>query len=180
MTRLLLALALGAGMVLLTPGAALACSCVERTTAEQVAAAGTVVDARLTWVADYGVEKRYGIEVGKVFKGKAAEAEKLVGAVNTAECGLGELATDERYLFFVEGEHPGLLKVNLCGGTAPYDATLAAAIEQVTGDPRDPLVYVPPASADGEDSHASTWFIAVIGVAAVAVLGALVVVKRRG
>src|SRR5205085_11087081 len=132
--RLLFVLAVTAGILVLTPQTSWACSCASSTTEQQVARAETVVEGTLDWVATNGISTTYSVAVEKVFKGKAAEREKLVGNASEASCGLGSLATDEKYLFFIEGRHPGQMKVSLCTGTTPYDPMLAAKIVSVTGE----------------------------------------------
>src|SRR5690242_2182216 len=107
--KLLCVLAVTAGMLVLTPSTSWACSCVMRTTAQQVHSAGTVVDATVDWVSTNGITTTYSVKVSKVFKGKAAEKEKLVGSAQESACGLGSLVSDKRYLIYIHGEHPGAM-----------------------------------------------------------------------
>jgi len=181
--KVLVVLAVCAGMLVLTPQASWACSCAMMSTAQKVHGAGTIVDGTLDWEATNGITTTYSVVVSKVYKGKAAEREKVVGSANEASCGLGSLATDERYLFFVEGRHPGKLTASLCGGTTRYDAALAAQIQRVTGEePTGP--FATPGSRPGavdEDPIAGTAWYTALGTGAVlaAVLGALVLFRRR-
>ena len=69
--------------------------------------------------------------------------EKLRSPAHEATCGLGDLATNRRYLFFIEGRHPGLMKVTLCGGSRAYDASTAQAVQRITGPARPPLAPPP-------------------------------------
>jgi hypothetical protein len=180
--RLLVVIGLVGGMLLLTPGAALACSCATSSVAQQVRSAETIVDADLDWKATNGVETTYGIKVRTVFKGKAAQDEKLLSNLNEASCGLGDLATKERYLFFVDGEHPGQLKAGLCGGTTGYTPALAAQIEKITGAPTGPYVTPPtkPGPSD-QDPIAGTSIWTILGTTAVivVVLGGLMYLRKR-
>ena len=182
--KVLLALALAGAMLVLTPQTSWACSCVARTTAQQVAAADTVVDATLDWVASNGITTTYSVKVSRVFKGKAAEHEKLIGAAQESACGLGSLATDRRYLIYVAGEHPGKMEVSLCGGGAvPYDAALARQIQAVTGDePTGP--FATPGERPGPVNPApisgTPWYTVVAtGAVLASVLGGLLLFARR-
>src|SRR4051812_2497643 len=96
--RLLFVLAVTAGMLVLTPQTSWACSCAFTTTAQKVHNAGTVVDATLEWVATNQITTTYSVKVSTVYKGKAAEREKLVGSAQESACGLGSLVTGKRYL----------------------------------------------------------------------------------
>ena len=182
--RLVFVLAVTAGMLVLTPQTSWACSCAARTTAQQVRAAGTVVDARLDWVASNGISTTYSVKVSKVYKGKAAEKEKLIGSAQESACGLGTLATDKRYLIFIEGKHPGRMRVSLCqGGAVPYDAALAAKIVSVTGaEPTGPFAAPGsrPGAVDEDPIDGTPWYTVVItGAVLAAVLGGLVWLRRK-
>jgi hypothetical protein len=179
--RTLFVLAIAAGMLVLTPTASWACSCASIPAAAQVKHAETVVDGTLEWVANNGIESTYSVRVDKVYKGKAAEREKLIGPASEAACGLGELATDKRYLFFIDGVHPGQMKVGLCGGSVPYDARLAATIESVTGPPGGPAVAPVVRGPVDEDPIEGTRWYTVVGTALVVglVLGGLLWYARR-
>lgn len=182
--RLLFVLAVTAGMLVLTPGTSWACSCAVRSTAEQVRAAGTVVDGTLEWVASNGITTTYSVKVAQVYKGKAAEREKLIGPAQESACGLGSLATDERYLFFIDGEHPGKMSVSLCGGGAlPYDGALATRIQGVTGEePSGPFVSPGnrPGAVDETPITGTPWYTVVAtGAVLAGVLGALMLYAKR-
>jgi hypothetical protein len=179
--RLVLVLGIVAGMLLLTPSAALACSCATRDTAQLVNGAETIVDADLDWASTTGVDSTYGIVVNTVFKGKAAKNEKLLSNPTEAACGLGEL-TDKRYLFFVDGEHPGQLRAGLCGGTVPYTAALATQIQKITGEASGPYVTPPARSGPVDEdpiSGTSVWTIVGTTAIVVLVLGGLMYLRKR-
>ncbi len=181
--RLLFVLAVTAGILVLTPQTSWACSCASSTTQQQVDRAGTVVGGTLDWVATNGISTTYSVIVDKVYKGKAAEREKLVGNASEAACGLGSLATDERYLFFIDGRHPGQMNVSLCTGTTPYDAKLASEIVSITGEePTGP--FATPGTRTGavdEDQISGTpWYTVVTtGLVLAGVLGFLVWIRRK-
>ncbi|MCZ4499764.1 MAG: hypothetical protein JWQ74_2317 [Marmoricola sp.] len=182
MRRLLLVLAVAAGMLVLTPGTSWACSCVQSSVAQHVKNAGTVVDATVQWVSSNGIETTYSVEVAGQYKGKAAQREKLVGPASEAACGLGDLAAGERYLFFVKGRHPGQMKVDACGGSLPYDATTAAQVAAVTGPATGPYVSPPvrPGAVD-EDPIAGTSVWSILGTSAIIafVIGGLIWIRRK-
>jgi hypothetical protein len=137
--RCLLAAVVTLGMLVLTPSPSWACSCVMATTPQHVKDAVTVASGAVEWTATDGQTRTYNVAFDGVYKGAAAESEKLRTNANEASCGLADLATDERYLFFIEGKHPGTMRVSLCGGTIAYDDAIAQQIEAITGPPGTPL-----------------------------------------
>ena len=179
--RTLLVLAVAAGILVLTPTASWACSCASVPTATQVRHADTVVDGTLKWIASNGMETTYSVSVDQVFKGKAAAREKLIGPADEAACGLGSLATNERYLFFIDGEHPGRMTVNSCSGSGPYDVKTAAEVEAVTGVPGGPIAPPDVSTPIDKDMDAGTSWFPVIGssLAVGLVLGGLLLLARR-
>lgn len=176
--RLLLVLGLVTGMLLLTPEQALACSCVMRSTAEQVQAADTVLAGTIEWTSTDGQQRTYSVRVDGVYKGAAAEHERLISPAQAAACGLGELAVDRRYLFFAQGEHPGQLRVNLCGGSTAYSVSLEREVIAASGIAQPPLPDRRPIAE--EPSSGFSW-AAVAGVAGIAavLVGAVVLGRRR-
>jgi hypothetical protein len=180
--RMVLVLAVTAGMLVLTPTTSWACSCAQQETVAHVARADTIVDGTLVWSSTNGIERTYSLQIDQVFKGKAAAREKVLTPASDAACGLGQLATDERYLFFITGEHLGTMSSGLCSGTAPYDAALASEIEAVTGDPTGPTeLAVPETGPVDNDPIEGTSVITVIGTTLVvaAVIGGLVWLRRK-
>jgi hypothetical protein len=177
--RVLLAVAVTFGILVLTPSPSWACSCVMATTPQHVEDAVTVADGTVDWVATDGQTRTYKVDFDSVYKGAAAESEKLSTNANDASCGLGNLATGHRYLFFIDGLHPGAMRVSLCGGTVAYDAAIAQQIESVTGPPGKPLA-APTAAESDDDAGTSTVAIA-FGAAGLLALAAIVglVLRRR-
>lgn len=172
MRRVLLVLGLLAGLLFLTPSAALACTCVERSTATHVKRADSVFEATLAWTSSNGVDATYGVEVEEVFKGRAATFEKLRTAPNVGSCGLGELATQRRYVFFVQGEHPGQMQVEACGGSALANATLLAEVAASAGAPSAPVpAPEPTAEAGMEGLGLLGWTVVAGGVGLIVMLG---------
>lgn len=177
MRRVLVTLLVATGMVLLSPSVALACSCAQVSTADQVARADTVVVGTLDWVADNGIDRTMLVAVDQVFKGKAGLREK-VHTTDEASCGLGDLATDKEYVFFLRGTHPGRMTASLCDGTTPYGEKVVNEVQRITHGPFEPLpTYVtdlPPST--GPDPIR----IVGIGVIVLAVLAGVALAMRRG
>ncbi|MBO9522723.1 MAG: hypothetical protein J7518_14420 [Nocardioidaceae bacterium] len=178
MRRFLVVLLLAAGMVLVSPSVALACSCVASTPAQAAKRADTVVVATLEWRQDNGIDASYGIRVDQVFKGIAGMREKVHSSASEASCGLGELATDEVYVFFLQGKHPGRLSANQCSGTAPYGEQVVTAVEKATGDPVEPLPTFSGEAEPSSDGPDRIRFVG-IGVIVLALLGGGALVLRR-
>ncbi len=180
--RFLLVLAVTVGMLVLTPTTSWACSCAGQSTAEYVERADTIVDGTLVWTSTNGIERTYGLRIDRVFKGKAAQREKVLTQASDAACGLGELATDERYLFFIKGQHLGTMSVDLCNGSSAYDAVRAAEIEAITGAPTGPTELVAPKTGaiDQDPIEGTPWYT-VVGTTFVlaAVIGGLIWLRRR-
>jgi hypothetical protein len=177
--RCVLAVAVVFGILVLTPSPSWACSCASSTPAEQVQRAVTVAAGTVDWTATDGQTRTYKVEFDTVYKGAAAASEKLATPANEAACGVGNLAAGRRYLFFIDGEHPGAMRVGLCGGTTPYDDAVAGQVEAVTGPPGKPLA-TPTAAAPSDDDRGRTVLVAV-GAGAVLLLatGAAFVLRRR-
>ncbi|HET6167082.1 MAG TPA: hypothetical protein VFE07_09665 [Marmoricola sp.] len=178
MRRLLLAFALTFGMLVLTPSPSWACSCALSSPAEQVRLATTVVSGTVDWTATDGQRRTYKIDVDAVYKGAAASSEKLITSDNEASCGVADLATGKRYLFFIEGQHPGAMRVGLCGGTTAYADALARQVTAITGPPGKPLPA--PTSTAGPENGDHTGLV--VGLGALVLLLCLasgVAVARR-
>lgn len=172
MRRVLLVVALLGGLIFLTPTAALACSCVQRTTAAEVKRADTIVEATLAWTTSNGVDATYGVDVEQVYKGKAATFEKLRTGPNAALCGLGDPVPERRYVFFLQGEHPGQMQVEACGGSALSNQALLSAVQAATGDPTAPVAAPAPTAAAGHTGLGFVgWTLVVLGVGLIVLLG---------
>lgn len=181
--RMLLVLAVPVGMLVLTPTPSWACSCAVVPLAVQVERADTIVDATVVWSSTNGIERTYGLAIDQVFKGSAAQREKVMTQASEAACGLGTLEADERYLFFIKGQRLGTMTTNLCSGSGPYDEARAGQIETITEvAPTGPTELAPPPSGPvDEDAIQGTAWYTVVGTAAVlaAVLGGLIWLRRR-
>jgi hypothetical protein len=168
------------GILVLTPTASWACSCAISTTPQQVKAATTVAAGTVDWTATDGQTRTYRVDFDAVYKGSVAGSEKLSTAANAAACGVGDLATGKRYLFFIEGEHPGAMRIGLCGGTTPYADALAAQVVSLAGPPSKPLKAPSPETDDSDGSGGAT--TVAVGAAALLALvaGAAFLLGRRG
>lgn len=179
MKRLLVVLLLAAGMVLVNPSVALACSCAPVTPEQSTKDADTVAVGTVQWTASDGIDRTYGVRFDQVYKGLAGIEEKLVTSADEASCGLGDLAVEGSYIFFIQGKHPGQLKVGLCGGTTAYDVEVLDAVESVAGGPKEPF----PSFASGPTVAADTTDpIRVIGIGAIVaagLFGVIVLIRRR-
>ncbi len=181
-TRMLLVLAVSVGMLVLTPTRSWACSCAVQTTAQYVERADTIVAGTLVWTSTNGLERTYSLQVEDVFKGSAAAREKVLTNASEAACGLGLLTTDERYLFFIKGQHLGTMSSGLCSGTGPYDAARAAEVEAITGTPTGPTEIAVPESGpiDPDQIEGTAWYTVVgTGLTLAAVLGGLIWLRRK-
>jgi hypothetical protein len=168
--RVLLAVVVAFGILVLSPSASWACSCAVSTPQQQVKAAGTVAAGTVDWTATDGQTRTYKVDFDDVYKGSVAGSEKLTTAANGAACGVGDLATGRRYLFFIEGQHPGAMGIGLCGGTTPYDPALAAQVAAITGPPSKP-VATPVAKGDDSDGPGGAVTV-LVGAAALLALAA--------
>lgn len=151
--RVLLAIVVTFGLLVLTPSPSWACSCEMATTRDHVDAAGTVGAGTVDWTATDGQTRTYEVAFDAVYKGAAATHEKLRTNASEAACGVGDLATGARYLFFVEGVHPGEMRIGLCGGTVAYDQAVADQIEAATGPPTKPVVVQAPTAQPESKDH---------------------------
>lgn len=178
MTRLLLALAVAFGLLVLAPSPAFACSCAMAPFEEQVERAGTVASGTVDWTATDSQVQTYKVDFDAVYKGSAAGSEKLTTSANEASCGLTDLDPGTRYLFFIDGRHPGAMAVGLCGGTVEFSEAVADKVVAVTGPPGEPL-STPGLEAKPEDSSTRTFLLVGGAVLLVALAAAVFAVRRR-
>jgi hypothetical protein len=174
----LLVLAVALGMLVLTPSPSWACSCAMATTPVHVEQAVTVASGTVDWTATDGQTRTYNVVFDAVYKGAAAQSEKLLTGADDASCGLGDLATDQRYLFFIDGKHPGTMRVGLCGGTVAYDDAIAHQVESITGPPGKPLP-APVLGPSTDDSGSRATLVAGTAAGALVLLAVVAVVLRR-
>jgi hypothetical protein len=176
--RVLLAAVVTLGMLVLTPSPSWACSCAAATTPQHVKAAGTVAAGTVNWTATDGQTRTYQVGFDAVFKGAAATTEKLRTNANEAACGVGDLAIGKRYLFFVEGEHPGAMRISLCGGTTAYDEAVAREVVAVTGPASKPLA-APTAAGQPDNADHTSLIVGLGGLVLLLCLATGVAATRR-
>lgn len=132
-------------LALISPTAALACSCAdidmeERIGYMDVVAAGTLTavdtpeepttsqDPEQGWDEGAGPGPTYTATLETVYSGNPDNPLVFGSGMYGSDCGLNHLQVGYEYVFFIlDGES------NLCDGTAPLTANLVAEIEAVTG-----------------------------------------------
>jgi hypothetical protein len=137
-----LLLALGA---LVGAGAApgWACSCVTRTTAEQVASADAIFVGRVSGQkgpSDTGrsdAPVAYYASVSSVYKGSVPSDIRVSSVASGGSCGLEGISTGGTYLFFATGS-PGAWSSSLCGGTTTEVAAVGIEVQRVLGPATTP------------------------------------------
>ncbi|MGH3362084.1 MAG: hypothetical protein ACRDOM_06460 [Nocardioides sp.] len=190
-----------AGLVLLSPAPAWACSCAppptgaeEFTTSADVVIVGTIThrEPPPEPVSSTLDPATYTVAVSRVMRGEAGPTTWVLSAMSGASCGLEGIELGEEYVVFADREG-GELWANGCGGTQLATPGFVADVEAVTG-PGEPVVQpVPvvdePGSAGnlaGDDlvdgSTVPWWAIYAAGlglVVGVSVVTLLVVGSRR-
>jgi hypothetical protein len=147
--------------------AASACSCALTGTAEHYAGADTVSTGRLT-------SREVLHPAGPT----------VVSAESGASCGL-ELTGNGPFLVFAARDDGGVLRADLCGGTAPLTAELAAEVEALGGSAAPPSPGtsdvagpIDPAMED-DSAPRSTALAREIGAALLALVAGILVVRSR-
>jgi hypothetical protein len=92
--------------------------------------------------------------------------------VDGASCGLENMAVGREYVVFATGGER--LTANLCGGTAPTRAALAARIQRLSGPAHEPSA---PPSGHVSTSSTSAW--ALVGLAGLVAAATTALTLRR-
>jgi hypothetical protein len=156
--RLLLAAVVGALAVLvLAPGPAFACSCVNSGAEEYVDFADLVVVGTFEQHRPVPAGKEpdalaWTVAVDEVLEGQAPARMDVITPVSGASCGLEGVEPGRRYVVFAsfqtvlgqDSEHPW---ATLCGGTGPATPAFLADVEEVTGPGEPPGVSAAYSSA---------------------------------
>jgi hypothetical protein len=139
--RLLLAgLLAGCGLVLVTPVAAQACSCVSGTSRDHVEWADVVFTGALLeteppprrGVVSSSDPNTYTFSIGTVFKGEVASSAVVQSAMSGASCGLEGMKVGHEYVVFAIHER-GRLVSGLCSGTQEASPALVGQVTDITG-----------------------------------------------
>jgi hypothetical protein len=151
MLRLLLAVGLAASMLVIAPAQAFACSCVVSSLGEQAQRADTVVEGYIGDSTETGTTVSYDVTVDGSYKGELSPHLTVTTGKQSASCGLGGLATDEKYLLLLNRSGGGY-DADACGGTARWTAKDAAEIADVLGPARVLKAAPPPQVSPARDS----------------------------
>jgi hypothetical protein len=136
--RLLSALVLACmGVVLVQVPSHAVCRCAQtdvRTDIKRADAvfSGVLVDSSGTARASKSDFATYEIEADSVYKGDVRTSSVDVRSRNN-DCSLGDLKTEERYIFFVT-ERGSELRADRCAGTDSSGGKLVRQVEQVLGE----------------------------------------------
>lgn len=161
---LLIAALLTAGLV--HPSRVAACDCVESTPQQLVAAADTIVVAKVKSVGNSPGNFKALVSVERYLKGGQGMAELIVDIGTASSCGIGPWLPERRFLlFFGQSGY----RVSMCDGSTDitgfqgHGTPRLQVIEAVTGSGAPPL---PPqtALADSNDDFAD--YLAAVGVSA--------------
>ena len=196
MKRVLLVVPLMFAALLVLPSApAWACSCASATPAQWVDRSDVVLRGTLEDVdkpsgpavlQPSDPSATYRFAVSEVFRGEAMETTYVSSSAYGASCGLESLLPGREYVVFAQA-HGDTLWAGLCGGTALAAGGLVADVQAVTGPGHEPVrpgLVDEAAPLPGADSGAreGAWLVPLVGggVLALVLVGALVVVLRRG
>lgn len=177
--RLVLAALLAAGLVVLAPVGAVACSCAEVPLEEQVAHSDSIGVGEVAWITGGEGTTTIAVDFTDVYKGSLGSSEKVSTQGEGDSCAV-EVAQGRTYVFFLSGQHRGRLRTSLCSGTGEYDGAQLARLQHATGPPHQPIkVDATPVSRGRE------WFPAwlvwvIVGMGAVTALVASTYLLNRG
>jgi hypothetical protein len=138
LARLFSALVLACAGIVLAQGSAHAvCRCVQDDVQSEIRSAdavfsGVLVDSSGAAAGSKSDFATYEVEADIVYKGDVRTSTVDVRSRNN-DCSLGDLESDERYVFFVT-EQGSDLRADQCGGTAASSGKLVGQVEQVLGE----------------------------------------------
>jgi hypothetical protein len=138
LARLFSALVIACAGIVLTQGSAHAvCRCVQDDVQSEIRSAdavfsGVLVDSSGAAAGSKSDFATYEVEADTVYKGDVRTSTVDVRSRNN-DCSLGDLESDERYVFFVT-EQGSDLRADQCGGTAASSGKLVGQVEQVLGE----------------------------------------------
>lgn len=174
--RLLLAALVAAGLLVLSPVRAVACSCAAVPLREQVEHSDSIGVGEVAWIAETGGSTTIAVDFTRVYKGSLGAREKVTSPGAGDSCAV-DVAEGRTYAFFLSGRHRGNLRTALCSGTGAYDAAQLARLQRVTGAPHRP-VAVDRTTITPRKEWLPTWLLVGLGGAGAA--GLAVLVLSRG
>ena len=129
-----------AGIVLAQGSAHAVCRCVQddgddvqsEIRSADAVFSGVLVDSSGAAAGSKSDFATYEVEADTVYKGDVRTSTVDVRSRNN-DCSLGDLESDERYVFFVT-EQGSDLRADQCGGTAASSGKLVGQVEQVLGE----------------------------------------------
>lgn len=187
---LVVALLLACAGVVLNQLPAHACSCADLSVRQDVKRAdavftGVLDESSTGPTGDRRRETTYRIDAETVYKGELPRSRVTVTSPGSS-CGLGRLAADRRYVFFVS-EHGADLRSDQCGGTDRAGGGYLERVEKVAGagtdirppEPTEPVQPEFTRVADAEPAELTRLAAPGVALTLIGLLG-LLVVRRRG
>lgn len=181
--RLVVALLLALPTVVLTQMPAHACRCVNASVERDAARADLVFSGVMVDSTSTRKQTTYDVRADTVYQGILTNPDVKV-VTDASSCGLGDLESDEPYVFFVS-EDGGDLVTDQCSGTSRATDKLTGKIEKLLG-PGKPLDKPEPTQqpaeltlVEGAEPETFTRLAAPGGALVLIGLLGLFVVRRR-
>lgn len=178
----LLAVLLLAGLVVVLPRPAFACSCADIGAQGYVDYADVVVAATVTDIdgdPDGRRDRAYDLDVHAVFKGEVGAQAVMQSVGGEGMCGVAGFDRGDRAVFFLNRDGDELTS-GLCTGNGFVSVT---EIEELLGSPRTPTAPTAPVATDTDTDAQVAWnhpaVLATGGGAMVLAIGGLLLLRRR-
>lgn len=144
-----LAFVMAAVSVVLTQVPAHACTCKDSNLNQNVERADAVFTGTVTAVQRPPDENSRVImilaEADRSWRGNVPAKVELTTPSTAAACGVGNLKTDKKYLFFAQSDN-AQLTIDSCGGTTAFTAELGNDVTKLLGEAEDPAAAGDPPS----------------------------------